>query len=62
MGINNELPYGATPIDPEEAEGLIPSISTRAELNAFEALNIAEALGWAHGTGKSTGICFRSKL
>jgi Fic-DOC domain mobile mystery protein B len=53
VGINNELPYGATPIDPEEAEGLIPSISTRAELNAFEALNIAEALGWAHGNRKN---------
>ena len=49
MGINSDLPYGATPIDPDEAEGLIPSISTRAELNTFEALNIVEALGWAHG-------------
>ena len=52
VGINNELPFGATPVDPDEAEGLIPSISTRGQLNAFEALNIAEALGWAHGNKK----------
>ncbi len=49
MGINDALPYGAAPLDPDDAEGLIPSLSTRGELNAFEALNIAEALGWAQG-------------
>ena len=38
---------GATPIDVDEREGLIPGhISTRAELNQWEALNIAQALHW----------------
>ena len=35
-------PEGATPID--DAEGLIPSISTRTELNAIEAENILQAM------------------
>lgn len=38
----------ATPLEPEEREGLIPSyITLRHELNEAEALNIAEAEGWA---------------
>jgi Fic-DOC domain mobile mystery protein B len=40
-------PEGATEIDPEEAHGLIPDITTRAELDQFEALNIAAADLWA---------------
>jgi hypothetical protein len=32
-----------TPIRPEEAEGLIPRISTMAELNEYQALNIVQA-------------------
>lgn len=36
-------PAGATPLDPDEAEGLIPDLQTQAELNEFEALNIARA-------------------
>jgi len=35
-------PEGATPID--DAEGLIPSLLTRTELNAFEAENILQAM------------------
>ena len=38
---------GNTPIRPEEAEQLIPQISTMAELNEYEALNILQAHGWA---------------
>jgi len=39
---------GTTPIDPEEAEALIPTyLTTRAELNQWEALNIARAQEWA---------------
>lgn len=53
MGIEFEYPEGATPIDPEEADGLIPSLSTQRELNEFEALNITEAVHWAD---KSTKI------
>ncbi len=40
-------PGGATPIDPDEAEGLIPGhIQTRGELNAWEQQNIIEAARW----------------
>lgn len=37
----------ATPLDPDEAEGLIPShIGTREELNEWEQANIAAAAVW----------------
>ena len=39
-----EYSEGATPLDPDEAEGLLlPHISTRGELDEFEQANIAEA-------------------
>jgi Fic-DOC domain mobile mystery protein B len=38
---------GNTPIRPEEAEQLIPRISTMGELNEYEALNILQARAWA---------------
>lgn len=41
------LEAGNTPLDPSEAEGLIPNLSTQAELNEFEARNILEAAVWA---------------
>jgi Fic-DOC domain mobile mystery protein B len=47
MGLDFEHPDGATPIDANEAEGLIPSLSTQKELNEFEALNILEGAAWA---------------
>ena len=38
---------GATPLTPEEQEGLIPSwIATREDLNAAEEANIEEAILW----------------
>lgn len=37
----------ATPLDGEERLGLIPSITTRAELNQIERFNIHEARIWA---------------
>ncbi|MDF9787524.1 Fic-DOC domain mobile mystery protein B [Polynucleobacter sphagniphilus] len=38
---------GATPIDPDEALGLIPAhIKTQADLNAWEELNIVEGADW----------------
>lgn len=41
-------PAGATPIDPNEIDGLIPEhIETQLELNQWEAVNIAEAARWA---------------
>jgi Fic-DOC domain mobile mystery protein B len=45
-----DYPPGATPLDPNEVEGLIPDyITTQAELNALERENILEAINWAHG-------------
>ena len=39
---------GTTPIDAEEAEALIPTyLTTKAELNQWEAINIARAQEWA---------------
>jgi Fic-DOC domain mobile mystery protein B len=41
------LPEGATPLDPDESEGLIPpQIATRAELNEAEEANIAQGMEW----------------
>ena len=38
----------ATPLDPEEAAGLIPSyITTQAQLNEAEQINVATASDWA---------------
>lgn len=46
-----EYAPGATPIDPDEAAGLIPDyISTQRELNELEAVNIAAAVSWARRT------------
>jgi len=45
---NTHSEEGNTPLDEDEMEGLIPShISTRAELNAWEAENIRSAIEWA---------------
>jgi Fic-DOC domain mobile mystery protein B len=40
-------PDGATPLDPDSAQGLIPGLANQGELNEFEARNIAEAFKWA---------------
>lgn len=40
-------PDGATPIDPDELEGLIPThITRRGELDRWEQENINEAIAW----------------
>lgn len=47
-----KLPYppGATPLDPNELDGLLPtSVGTVAELNEFEQANILDAQQWAFG-------------
>ncbi len=41
-----DYPAGATPLDPDEAEGLLIGVSTQAELNELEEANIEEALRW----------------
>jgi Fic-DOC domain mobile mystery protein B len=45
--LNHKYSDGNTPIRPEEAEQLIPKISTMGELNEYEALNILQARQWA---------------
>jgi hypothetical protein len=45
--LNQKYSDGNTPIRPEEAERLIPKISTLAELNEYEAVNILRAREWA---------------
>ena len=43
-----EYPPGATPLEPDEAEGLLlPHITTRSELDRWEQNNILEAETWA---------------
>ncbi|MBT3272381.1 MAG: mobile mystery protein B [Spirochaetales bacterium] len=45
MGL--DYPEGATPLDPNEFEGLIPThITNKAELDRWEQDNIIEALTW----------------
>ena len=41
-------PDGATPLDPDEADGLLPAhIHTRSELNLWEQANIVEGARWS---------------
>lgn len=48
MGLNLHYPPGATPLDPDESAGLIPShIATQAQLNEWEQENILEGERWA---------------
>ena len=47
MGLNDGLPAGATPIDGEELEGLLPThLVNRSQLNEWEQNNIEAALLW----------------
>jgi len=49
--IDLEYPEEATPIDPDEAQGLLLThITTRGELDRWEQDNIAEALAWLEKT------------
>lgn len=48
MSFQLEYPPGATPLNPNEVSGLIPTyISTQSELNAVEQANILEGEKWA---------------
>jgi len=63
MGLDFAFPKDATPLDPDEAEGLIPSLATRSELNEFEALNILEGAMWARRSTKARrGLLDQSTL
>jgi Fic-DOC domain mobile mystery protein B len=47
VALNLDYPDGATPLTPEELEGLIPAhIATRDQLNAWEARNVLKAEQW----------------
>lgn len=47
MGINIEYIDGQTPLDEDEKEGLlIPSVTTRGDLDEVEQRNIEEAVRW----------------
>jgi Fic-DOC domain mobile mystery protein B len=49
-------PSGATPIEQEDLEGLIPDfVATRADLDQVEFENIAKSLGWAQRRAGSLG-------
>lgn len=49
MALKFEYPPGATPLDPDEAFGLIPAhITTQGQLNEWELANILEGEGWAY--------------
>ena len=48
MAINLDYAPGATPLDPDEAAGLIPShIANHAQLNEWELANIVAGERWA---------------
>ena len=48
--MNWDYPPGATPLDPDEAEGLIPKhIVNHGQLNEWEFQNILEGERWAFG-------------
>ncbi len=43
-----QYPPGATPLDPDEAQGLVPTyITTQGDLNAWEQINIEQGERWA---------------
>ena len=47
MGLDLDCTDGQTPIDEEEKEGLlIPTITTRGELDEFEQLGVEKAIAW----------------
>jgi Fic-DOC domain mobile mystery protein B len=49
-------PSGATPIEEEDLQGLIPDyVATRADLNQVEFENITKALPWSHQQARSLG-------
>ena len=55
MAIEFDYPPGATPLDPDEAEGRIPShIVTQGQLNEWELANILEAQAWAFSQRRLT--------
>src|ERR1700680_452543 len=51
MGLKIQYPEGATPLDPDDAQGLIPThITTQRQLNEWEFINVVKGEEWAFGT------------
>ena len=54
---------GATPLDPDEADGLIPlHITTKGELNAWEAANIIKGFQWIETRRSGESILLATTL
>ena len=65
MAISLDYPTGATPLDPDEADGLIPShITTQGQLNEWELVNIVDGERWAFSRKQKSllGIEFVRRL
>jgi len=65
VAINFTYPAGATPLDPDEVSGLIPShIATQRQLNEWELVNILEGESWAFARKHKDllGIAFVRRL
>ena len=57
MGLKLVYPEGATPLDPDESAGLIPShVATQGQLNEWEQQNILEGERWAFARGNLTPL------
>ena len=51
MGLKIQYAKGATPLDPDDADGLIPShMTTQGQLNEWEYANVARGEEWAFST------------
>lgn len=63
MGLNLKYIEGQTPLDEDEKEGLlIPTITTREELDEFEQKNIEEAILWILKKRLNKEIIFTEKF
>lgn len=63
MGLEIIYANGQTPLSEEELDGLlIPSITTREELDEFEQLNIEKAIQWTFGKKINAEKLFTEKI
>lgn len=63
MGLDLKYIEGQTPLEEEEKEGLlIPTITTREELDEFEQKNIEEAILWVCGKKLKKETIFTEKF
>ncbi|MCB0738802.1 MAG: mobile mystery protein B [Bacteroidetes bacterium] len=63
MGLDLEYTNGQTPLEEDEKDGLlIPTITTRADLDEYEHLNIEEAMFWITSKTLKTETIFTEKF